>query len=208
MKKTEFTALWKGYEPLIKGIVELFHPFVEAAVHDLETGKVVAIFHNISQRKIGEASPLNELIIRVEDFPDYFSPYYKQNWDGRPLKCISITIRNKRGKPVGLICINIDVSYFQEGYRLLEVFLGIKQEAENPIEMFGAPLESQVEEMFQQYLEEHRLQLSLLNRNQKKELVQYLYRKGIFNFKNAAQFIANKLKTSRATVYNHIKSLK
>ncbi len=54
MKDKSFKELWINYEPLIKAIVELFHPFVEAAVHDLEKGKLVAIYHNMSQRKVGD----------------------------------------------------------------------------------------------------------------------------------------------------------
>ncbi len=203
----QFIDLWKQYEPLIKAVVELFHPFVEAAVHDLEQGKLVAIYHNISQRQIGEPSPLKDLKVDIQDFPPYFAPYYKQNWDGRPLKCTSITLRNENGVPVGLICINVDVSSFQEGHRLLEAFLKTKIEAENPIEIFGKQCETQAAIFIQEYLEEKHLSLHHINRDQKKELVQYLYRKGIFNFKNAAPFIAEKINTSRATVYNYIKQI-
>lgn len=207
MQTAQFIALWKQYEPLIQAIVELFHPFVEAAVHDLEQGKLVAIYHNISQRKVGDPSPLKELKVDTKDFPAYFTPYYKQNWDGRPLKCTSITMRNKTGDPVGLICLNIDTSFFQDGYNLLENFLKTKSEAENPIEIFGSQCEEQAISVIQQYLDEKHLSLNHLNRDQKKDLVQQLYRKGIFNFKNAAPFIAKKLNTSRASVYNYIKQI-
>lgn len=207
MKKHEFSALWKQYEPFVKAIVDVFHPFVEVAVHDLEQGKIVAIYHNISQRKVGESSPLKELKIKTAEFPDYFSPYYKQNWDGRSLKCTSITMRNNKGFPIGLICLNIDTTYFQDGYRILKAFLETKNEAENPIEIFGSQCEEQAEGVIQLYLDEKNLSLSHLNRDQKKELVQELYKKGIFNFKNATPFIAKKLSTSRASIYNYIKQL-
>src|SRR5208337_4954846 len=147
---------------------------------------------------------LKELKVNVKDFPDYFSPYYKQNWDGRPLKCTSITLRNKRGDPVGLICLNVDTSFFQEGCRVLEAFLKIKGDAENPIEIFGSECEEQATHVIQQYLDEKVLSINHLSREQKKELVQQLYRKGIFNFKNAASYVAQKLKSSRATIYNYI----
>lgn len=205
MKKTEFSILCKQYEPLIRAVVELFHPFVEVAVHDLQKGKVVAIYHNISQRKMGEPSPLKELQVEIKDFPDFFSPYYKQNWDGRSLKCTSITMRNKKGVPIGLICINADVSVFQDGCRLLQAFLKIKENAENPIEIFGSECEEQAENVIQQYLDEKHFSLNHLSRDQKKELVQRLYSKGVFNFKNAAPFVSKKLNTSRASVYNYIK---
>jgi D-arginine utilization repressor len=207
MKNSSFTAHWKQYEPLIKAVVELFHPFAEAAVHDLEQGKIVAIYHNISQRKIGDLSPLKELKVKTKDFPDYFTPYYKQNWDGRPLKCTSITLRDKKGKAVGLICINIDTSFIQDAHRLLEVFLKTKDGAKNPIEIFGAQCEDQATTFIEQFLREQNVSLNFLNRNQKKEVVRQLYGKGIFNYKSAAPFIAKKLNISRASVYNYIKKI-
>jgi predicted transcriptional regulator YheO len=195
---------WKQYEPLIEAVIALFHPFVEAAVHDLKKGKIVAIYHNISQRKVGDPSPLKEMKVAVDQFPDHFPPYYKENFDGRPLKCTSITIRNAKGKPIGLICINVDVTFFQEGHRLLEAFLKTKETAANPVEIFGQ-CEEQATQLIDQYLKEKRLSLNHLNRDQKKEIVQHLYRKGVFNFKNAAPFVAKKLNTSRASIYNYIK---
>ena len=196
---------WKQYEPLIKAIVELFHPFVEAAVHDLRKGKIIAIYHNISQRKVGDPSPLKELKVNIHDFPDYFAPYYKENWDGRPLKCTSITLRDNRGKAVGLICFNVDTSFMQDAHHLLEAFLKKKDKAANPIELFGAQCEEQAMGIIQQYLDDKHLALKFLNREQKKEVVLQLFRKGIFNYKSAAPFIAKKLNISRASVYNYIK---
>lgn len=199
--------MWKEYEPFIKAIIELFHPFAEAAVHDLNKGKVVAIYHNFSQRKVGDPSPLHELKVKTADFPPYFTPYYKQNWDGRPLKCTSITLRDKKNKPAFLICFNIDVSSFQDQRQLLDAFLSTKKDSLHPIDRFGSDLEDQTATLLQQYLDEHHLSLKHLNRDQKKALVQALYRKGVFNFKNAAPFIAKKLNASRATIYNYIKQL-
>lgn len=195
---------WKHYEPMIKAIVELFHPFVEAAVHDLEKGKLVAIYHNISQRIIGDDSPIKELKVDTQDFPDYFPSYYKKNWDGRSLKCTSITIRDKKDKAVGLICFNVDTSFAQDAHQLLERFLQAKDKAENPVEIFGSQCEEQAISLIQCYLEEKQLSLNHLNRNQKRELVRHLYLKGIFNFKNAAPFIAQYLNISRASVYNYL----
>ncbi len=55
--QTSFDTVWKPFEPIIEAIVELFHPFVEVAVHDLEKGKIVALYNNLSRRAVGEASP-------------------------------------------------------------------------------------------------------------------------------------------------------
>lgn len=206
MKNNTLSHYLKSYEPLIKAIVELFHPFLEAAVHDLKKGELVAIYHNISQRKIGDVSPLRELKVNVKDFPDYFEPYYKLNWDGRPLKCTSITIRDSKEEPIGLICFNTDTSVLQETHRLLDEFLKTKIEAQNPIELFSQ-CEKQATRVIQDYLDEKHLSVDHLNREQKKEVIHHLYHKGVFNFKNATSFIAQRLKISRASVYNYINQL-
>ena len=159
---------WKSYEPMIKAIVELFYPFVEAAVHDLKKGTIAALYHNFSKRKVGDASPLKELKIETEDFPDQFAPYYKKNWDGRPLKCTTITIRNDNGKPIGLICFNVDASVFQEAHRLLDTFLRIQDHAETPIDMFGGQCEEQATHLIQEYLMANKLSFNRLKRDQKK----------------------------------------
>lgn len=195
---------WNQYEPLIQAIVELFSPMVEAAVHDLKQGKLVAIYHNISQRKVGDRSPLHELKVESDAFPDRFEPYYKTNWDGRLLKCTSITIRDEKGKAIGLICFNVDTSVMQETHKLLERFLKTKDEAKNPVEAFGSPCEEQVKMVIEAYVTEHNLSLAHMKREQKCDLVQHLYHKGIFNFKQAAPFVAQYLKIARATVYNYL----
>lgn len=197
----------KAYQPMIEALAKLFHPFVEIAVHDLKSEKIVLLYHNLSKRKIGDKTPLAELNVQTEQFPDYFDPYYKLNWDGKPLKCTSVTIRDKKGEAVGLICINFDVSFFQTIHAQLGKWLAVEEGAENPIEMFGEDWQRQITALIDGYLEEHQLAADSLNRKQKRELVQYLYQKGGFHFKKAAPFVAQRLKLSRASIYNYIQEL-
>jgi predicted transcriptional regulator YheO len=202
--KASFEILAK-HEALIEAIVELFHPFVEAAVHDLKNGKILKIYNNLSRRKEGDPSPLQEFKVRTEEFPDYFPSYYKENWDGRKLKCTSITLRDEDGSPVGLICFNFDTTPFRGVQEMLESFLRVRQEtSKNPIEIFGEDWQLQVSNSIQEYLIENKLSLVHLTREEKKSLVKYLYHKGIFNFKNAPGIIAQKLNISRASIYNYL----
>ena len=69
MSKKSFEKELQRYLPFIEAIVELFHPYVEAAVHDLRSGKVAAIYHNISRRKVGDATPIRELNVDAGKFP-------------------------------------------------------------------------------------------------------------------------------------------
>lgn len=195
----------KKYFSFVQGIADLFHPFVEGAIHDLKSGTLIALYNNLSQRKVGEATPLQELKVNTAQFPDYFPPYYKSNWDGRKLKCISITVRDHKNVPVGLICFNLDTSLFQDVEDKFSMLLRLPQEAENPVELFGENWQEQVQLQIDRYLKEQGAVLHRLTKDQKKDLVKYLYGKGVFNYKNAASFIAEQLNVSRASIYNYMK---
>lgn len=190
--------------PFIQAVVELFHPFVEGALHDLNTGVVAALFNNMSGRKVGEATPFKELNIPTDHFPDHFPPYYKTSSDGRKWKCISITVRDEKDQPVGLICLNLDVTLFQGLESQLSALLHLNEVRDNPIEMFKNHWQEEIHSQIDQFLKEQKLTLNRLNRTQKKELVGYLYQKGVFYIKNAAPFVADLLGISRATVYNYM----
>jgi predicted transcriptional regulator YheO len=197
----------KAYLPFIEAIAELFHPFVEIAVHDLIEDKLVALYHNISQRKVGDQTTLGDLKQSYGKFPDFFSPYYKKNWDGRKLKCTSITLRDDQGEAIGLICINVDTTFFTETKQIVDLFLAVSKEAESPIESFGEDCQNVIKRIVDEYLLEYKLNIRHLNRVQKREAVHSLYQRGAFNYKNAPPFIAEYLNISRATVYNYLKEL-
>jgi len=206
--KTEIIQTESGlsdYFPFVRGVVELFYPFVEGAVHDLRSGQIVALFNNFSKRSVGDKTPLHELRVKTDEFPDVFKPYNKINWDGKKLKCTSITIRDSEKKPVGLICINFDVSAFAEINHLVENFLSVTVESGNPVDLYSDDWEEQIQGVIREYLKKNQLLLSKMSYHDKKMLVNHLYQKGYFNYKYAAKYIAEFLRISRATIYNYLK---
>jgi D-arginine utilization repressor len=203
----QINEILKPYQNFIEAIVTLFDPFVEVAVHDLQKGTLVAIYNSFSHRKVGEKSPLKELKVNFKEFSDVFTPYNRLNWDGKELKCTSITVRDKRGTPVALICLNLDTSILVQTKDILDAFLKIKVKSDNPIEAFGGSCEQQVNALIEQFLKEHQLAIGSLDRTNKKKLIEFLYCKGVFHFKNSVPFIAKILKLSRASIYNYIKEV-
>lgn len=197
----------KAALPFLEGVTRLFYPHVEAALHDLRTGKVAAIFNNISRRKIGEPSVVTKFIGKsIDEFPDVFEPYYKDNWDGRKLKCVSITLRDEVGKAIGLACFNFDTSVFAGISESLYQLLGVRDKtAQNPVEQFTEDWQQRVNECVNNFLQENHTSLSALSKDQKRAAVNRLYDHGLFNYRKAATYIASKLHVSRATVYNYLK---
>lgn len=196
------------YEPVIKGAVSLFAPFLEVAVHDVRKNTIAALYNTVSNRKVGDPSPLAILKIPLEKFPVVFEPYYETNWDGKKIKCTTVTIRDEKNKPIALICYNLDTSAFQEMQQSLNLFLNVKEDAANPVEMFSARWQEKVDQAIDVYLLKHKLRIGSLSTTQKKQLVEELSKEGIFFLKNAAPYVANKIQISRATVYNYLKVLR
>jgi predicted transcriptional regulator YheO len=194
----------KAYEPIVEAVVKLFFPYVEGAIHDLVTGKILVLKNNISKRKVGDPSPLHELKVPVDKFPDFFEPYYKDNWDGRKLKCTSITIRGEKNEPIGLICLNMDTTVFTLIGKQMENLLKVTTGALNPIEQFTSDWQTEVDNFIEKFVIEKNIGKNSFTREDKKRIVQQMYNRGLFNFKNAVSYIAKTLNISRATLYNYL----
>lgn len=196
--------------PVLEGVAKLFHPYVEAVLHDLQTGDIAAVYNNLSKRAVGDPSAISKFVGEsIDEFPDVFEPYYKMNWDGKKFKCVSITVRDDSGNPVGLICFNFDTSVFSSiAQNLMELLAITSKEAQNPIEQFTEDWQARVNECIGNYLKENHVTLKVLTKDQKQEAVNRLYNHGLFNYRNAASYISEQLNVSRATIYNYLKEEK
>lgn len=196
--------------PVLKGISKLFHPYVEVVLHDLQTGNIAAIYNNLSKRAAGDRSAISKFVgDSIDEFPDVFEPYYKTNWDGKKFKCVSVTIRDDNGKPIGLMCFNFDTSVFSGISQSLTELLAVTiKQAQNPIEQFTEDWQARVNECVGNYLKENHVTLKALSKDQKRQAVNRLYNHGLFNYRSAAAYISEQLNVSRATIYNYLKEEK
>jgi predicted transcriptional regulator YheO len=77
---------------------------------------------------------------------------------------------------------------------------------EKPAILFKDDWRERVNIYVTDYLKKEGLTLQTLDKEQKQELVHALYRVGAFESKNAANYIADVLQISRATLYNYLKT--
>ncbi len=190
-----------AYIPIAQSIVILLQPYAEGVIHDLKTGKIHAILNPYSRRKKGDDSLLDKEIQRAE-LPDYFEPYLKTNWDGKKLKSVTSTLRDAKGKPIGLLCFNLDISKWEEFSRLFEHFIAAPKEL--PKELFLEDWKEKISRYIVSRLQTKQLILEHLTREQKKQLVFELHREGAFEGKNAASYVGDVLGLARATVYKYL----
>jgi len=191
----------KDYLPIAQGFARLLYPFAEVVLHDLKKDCIEAIFNPFSRREVGDSSYLDRIQFKPSD--TVIGPYEKTNWNGKPLKSISIVLRDECGRPQGFLCVNMDVSHFAELSGVLSQFLGNNAEiSEEDSKLFRDDLYERINKFVQDYCREHAITLESLNREQRRELIAKLEEHGAFREKNAAAYIGRVLGVSRATVYN------
>lgn len=179
----------------------LLHPYAEVVLHDLATNKIVAIFNSFSHRVPGDDSLLEE--IEFDKSKDIIGPYEKLNWNGRRLKSITIVIRSTE-KAVGLMCINLDVSKFEEFRKLFALFMHPDSLMPQPQEFFNDDWQERINIYVHNHLRKQHKSLDNLDRTDKQELVELLNTEGAFKQKNAAAYVGKVLGISRATVYKYL----
>ncbi|CNJ40163.1 helix-turn-helix transcriptional regulator [Yersinia intermedia] len=194
------------YQPIADAIATLFSPYAEVAIHDLASQKLVYIANNYSQRELGEDSNLNDL--RFDQHSQVIGPYQKRNWDGRQLRSISTVLRDDNRQPIGLLCINLDITVFENAKAALELFLSGQQLQPQPEVLFQDDWQERINTYIHQWLQQQQLTLAALNNASRRMLIETLYQQGAFNGKNAAGYVAKILGIARATVYNHLKNIK
>lgn len=192
----------KEHFSVAEAITLLLHPHAEVVIHDLKTGKIAAIYNNFSKRKVGDESLIEDLPDSAE-LPDVFPVYTKMNWNGRTIKCSTATLRDKNKKPVGLMCMNLDVSMWEEFRHLLDQWLGAS--SAQPEVLFKDDWRERINLYVSDYLKEEGIALRSLSKEGKQDLIKALHREGAFKAKNAAAYVADVLDLSRATIYNYLK---
>lgn len=193
------------YFPVAEAICQLLHPYGEVVIHDLKTGLIAAIYNPFSKRKIGDESLIEELS-NYDQLPNVFPSYTKVNWDGRMLKSSTATLRDSNGIPMGLLCINLDLSKWEELHQLLGEWLGQTERQQKPQVLFTDDWREKINAYVSEYLKRESTTLKLMGKEKKRELVRALHREGAFKAKHAASYVADVLDLSRATIYNYLRS--
>lgn len=190
----------KSYEIIARAVVRLFAPLVEVVIHDLATKKIVFIAGGLSKRVVGDDSLLG-------DSPMDWSTvdkdvYPKIGWDGRLIKAISLPLYDG-DNIVALMCINADVSVFESMRQLSAEIL--ERESAQPEVLFRVDWQERLHVFVHTYLKRHGLALNSLATKEKKKLVRALYDAGVFEEKNAADYVAEVLDMGRATIFNYLR---
>ena len=211
--------MYKQLEPygkLVDFLGEALGDNVEIALHDLtsQEQEIVAIANShISGREVG--AKLSNLSIHYLETKQYKDHDYVMNYkttgpDGKLLRSATYFIKEDgRELPIGMLCVNVNISDYEYLETTLKKILGIKEskdvefKLDNPIEILSSPLDECLEQMgFPSYFLVERL-----NVEEKIKVVKYLQEKGTFKVKGAIVLVAEKLAVSEPTIYRYLKKM-
>lgn len=182
-------------------ISTLLHPHAEVVLHDLSTGLVAGIWNAFSGRKVGSESLVGTELEAAGEGAVY-GPYEKTGEDGRRLKSVTAVLKDGGDQPIGLLCINMDVSHFDVAAKLLAAFTGTV--APRPPSLFAGDWREEINTALHDWLRSHGLALAGLKKGDRVALVAALDERGLFQTRNAVDHLASLIGASRASIYNYL----
>ena len=217
--------MYKSLEPYAKLVDFLSAALVdncEISIHDLtsKNQEIVAISNNpISGREVG--AKLSNLSLHYLEEKQYLDHDYVINYktvgnDGKLMRAATYFIKEEgREMPVGMLCINVNISDLEYLTSTIKKILGIKEEKDiefkmdNPVEILSSPLDEMIDMYIKECLEKMGFPsyflAERLNVDEKIKVVKYLQEKGTFKVKGAIVLVAEKLAVSEPTVYRYLK---
>jgi predicted transcriptional regulator YheO len=193
----------ESFTPICDAISRLFHPHIEVVLHDLATGKIFYIVNAFSKRRAGESS-LNEPETTFHEKDELIGPYDKLNWDGRRLKSMTAVIRSSPRKPIGLLCINYDVSVIAAAAERLQHMITIPPRSASTEPLMAHDWRERANTVVGEFLLRRKATLAGLDSRDMGDLINELSQNGLFEIRRAVPYIAKVLGLSRATIYNHL----
>ena len=195
-----------------RGIAQQFGEYCEVVVHTLENydNSIVAIENGqVTGRSIG--GPMTDFALNVldrcdQESKDVYGVYYSNTETGKQLKSTTIVIRNYHHKPIGLLCMNFDVS--APFAKMMESMLPEVAGTQNVSEHFPLTAKDLVETSFNEVVDEVNRRIGISPTQKNKLIVEELYKRGIFHIKNGIDIVSEKLGVSRYTIYNYIREVK
>lgn len=204
-------AILRALEVVVEGVAKAFGSNCEVVLHCLEdmSHSVVKIANgHVSGRGVG--SPLTDFgieILKKADSleKDVIGSYYSKLDNGKTLKSVTMLIRNTQGKPIGFLCINIDLS--APLLNVLNEFSPTSGESplETVIEHFPLTMKDLIGRTLEMVMTEVNNQRKVSPPEKNKMTIMELYKRGVFNVKGAIELVAKEMGVSRYTVYNYLR---
>ena len=192
MKQEELIKIMIG---VAKGIAKVEGRDTEVAVHDLHEMQMVFIANgNITGREVGTRmdKSIYKMILRQSDDDGHMIAYRTMSEKGKRLRSSHFIIRDEKGEPAVLICINQDDSKLEELRDYINYKIHVNTDEEcSPGDSGGNIIQNDLD-----------------TKEGKITLLKELKRQGIFDVRATTPYICKALSISQTTLYNYLREIK
>lgn len=188
-----------GLAPVVEAVVALFHPHLEAVVHDVGADEIVAIWNPVSGRRPGDPSLLEPDLLAGLEPGTVLGPYKKADVRGRTWSSVSVPLGSNT-----LLCLNFDRTVLDHAATALTSFAAAV--APRPAALFERDWREEINVLVDGWCRTQQAARHALTKVQRRDLVAHLDGKGVFGVRHSATHVATALGVSRATVYGLLKA--
>ena len=206
----EDRAILNSYRAVVEGVSALIGNHCEIVLHSLEdlehSAICIANGHNTNRQK---GSPLTDLALKSlhnMKTDSVSKPYFTRIKNCGLMKSVTIAIRNKNQRIIGLLCININLDVPLSQF--IQALMPSNPMGETSSVNFASSVEELVSQTVEHTIEEVNADRLVANNNKNRQIVVSLFEKGIFDIKDAINLVADRLDISRHTVYLYIRQIK
>lgn len=202
----------EALKPVVSGIAATMGRWCEVVLHDFANpqSSLVAIEGNVTGRNVG--APMTERLLQVlrthgDSAPDTLNVRTRSR-EGRLINSSTIFIRNRKGKIVGSLGLNLDLTELEIASRILTAHLGPVIEPETDSLAFASDVHDLVDGLLEAAIRQQERPVALLDREEKVALMRALDDRGYFLIRGSVEEVAKRLGISRFTVYSYLEEVR
>lgn len=206
-----------AFIPFVKGLAETFGSNCEVVLHDFTElpHSVVAIENgHVTGRSLGSPMMEASLKLYVNDKVDEDNINYTgKSADGRVLKSSTMFIKDEKGKILGCLCINYDITELVAVQRVMNDLMKVsgssagEKTGETNDEVINI-VSSVLKDIVNDTIQSNGKPIIYLSKEEKVGIVEILDQKGAFLIKGAIDYVADVLCVSRYTIYNYLDEIR
>lgn len=196
---------------LADAIVSIFGRHCEVVIHDLThltdlSHSLIHVAGDVTHRKPG--APITNVVVKSlheegNEVKDQYN-YRTTTRDGRILKSSNIYIRNSRGKVIGALCINFDITEFLNTVSLMQSFVRTEDsDISLKRETFASSANETIDSLIDQAVAEMGKQPSAMSTPERIKFIELLEHSGTFHIKGAVEYVARLMGVTKFTVYRY-----
>ena len=199
------------YVPLVDGLARAIGPECEIVLHDLRhpSNSLIHIAGSVTGRSLG--APVTNIVLEAlresgDEAPDLFN-YKSTAPNGHTLRSSTLFVRDS-GRIIGALCVNVDVSLYEDLGLVAARALAFEQTTPGPVERFANTVGDVLDDLLATVILETGLQPSRMSAEDRVHLVAGLEERGVFLIKGAVELTAKRLNVSKFTVYGYLQQIR